>query len=130
MPAYHAKIDHMQAPAYRNPIYDFQMAAEIPWEEGRIYSSDMIVLPGGTAQDQELIFFEKGDPRHPSDEGAVPQFMITVHYELPDGRPAQSSAWFAASMPAEIERHRMIPWEWQPDDTELVIESYGYIRVT
>lgn len=130
MPAYHAKIDNFMIQRYRNPIYDFQVAAEMPWEEGRIYESDLIVLPGGTAQDQELIYLIQDEPAHQFDDGVIPQVMITVRYELPDGRDAQTSAWFIISMPSDAGGSAMIPWDWEPNETRLSVQPCGYIRVT
>lgn len=131
MPAYHANIEHFHGPTHMNPIHEFRIMAETPPEEGAIYNSEMIVLPGGSATDQELIFFEKEDPRSPFDEGIIPQIMILVHYELPNGSPAQSAAWFSFAMPTVDENSpELILWDFEEPIESLDVQNHGYIRIT
>jgi hypothetical protein len=130
-PAYHAKVDHVLSPAIRNPLEDFRIAAEGPLDPERQYHSDVIILPNGSAKEQELIFLEPNDPRHHFDHGVMPQFMITVRYEWLNGNEGQSSAWFVISPIEDVEDGpSVILWghDYSPD--ELSVESFGYIRVT
>lgn len=131
MPAYRANIEHYCNVEGGNPVEDFRIAAEMPRDEAAIYQSKLIILPGGEAKDQVLIFLDKNDTRLPHDNYVFPQFMVTVFYQLPDGREAQTSAWFSISRPhPDFADGGPFLWDLEGNEPEPIIEPRGYVRVS
>lgn len=128
LPARNANMDHfMNPPVHRNPVPDFRAMAEMPIDE-RAYKSQMIVLPGGTSSDQELIFVSKENSVFENE--VLPSFMIVVTYELPNGTEARSAAWFSVGPKGKDGKPTPIQWADDPRDREFAVEHMGYMIVT
>jgi len=126
IPARNCNIDNVIVNGPGNPVAELRKRAREPLDP-RGYRSEMIVLPGGTSTDQELLFFA---PKDSERQHFLPGFMIILSYELPDGEEARTAAWFGFGPRGDNGRVTRFDWDDPPPADELFIDHRGYLLAT